>query len=125
MATYQFTFTEGEEVRVPFYYKTKNADGTRSPFPMAGKKVSIRFRLRKQFRAPSAPEVLLFLETSQPANALGSALRMVDEAAAEWEFYCSDAQKRQFPKGFGEWEMHIVEADGAPELLAKGPFVVK
>ncbi len=119
MATYKFTFVEGELVRVPFRYKTVSDAGVRTPFPMAGKKVSIRFRLR------GATADLLFLDTSQAANEFGSVLRMADEAQAYWEVYVSEAQKARFPKGFGEWEMHIVDADGAPDLIAEGTFVVK
>jgi len=116
--SYKFVFEPGNTIDLPMRYQTVNADGTRTPIDLDGKRFTVTFLAR------GATDPMLVLDTDEPANDYGSVAQIINADAGRWRILVPDAQVAVLPKVFGRWTIHFFDG-GVPRELAEGPFSVK
>ncbi len=118
MRNYKIKFRKDSDTRVPMQYLSVNEDRTRTPINLAGKRLLTKFRFR------NAASDALILDSAQLPNEFNSRLIISDAANGKWEIIVPAAQIAEFPVGFGEWAMFLIEPDGGQNILIEGGFDV-
>lgn len=117
---YKVIFTDDSTIYVPFKYQTVNANGTRTPIDLTGKRVTIEFEQRGGVG-------ILDLDSDDAPNEFDSAIAITDAEAGEFHLSIPVAQsidlRERFGRIIGQYELKL--HDPEPRLLTRGPFSIR